>query len=85
VLARLKPEELQQCFLRWMQAVSEGTQGAVVAIDGKTLRRAFARATGKGAIHMVRAWASANRVVLGQQKVDEKSNEIMAIPALLRL
>jgi predicted transposase YbfD/YdcC len=85
VLARLKPEELQQGFLRWMQAVSKVTQGEVVAIDGKTLRRSFARATGKGAIPMVSAWASANRVVLGQQKVDEKSNEITAIPALLRL
>jgi len=85
VLARLKPEELQQCFLRWMQAVSEVTQGEVVAIDGKTLRRSFDRATGKGAIHMVSAWASANQLVLGQQKVDEKSNEITAIPALLRL
>ena len=85
VLARLKPEELQQCFLRWMQAVSEVTHGEVVAIDGKTLRRSFDRATGKGAIHMVSAWASANRLVLGQQKVNEKSNEITAIPALLRL
>jgi predicted transposase YbfD/YdcC len=85
VLARLKSEELQQCFLRWMQAVSEVTQGEVVAIDGKTLRRSFDRATGKGAIHMVSAWASANRLVLGQQKVEEKSNEITAIPALLRL
>jgi len=85
VLARLNPEELQQCFLRWMQAVSEVTHGEVVAIDGKTLRRSFDRATGKGAIHMVSAWASANRLVLGQQKVDEKSNEITAIPALLRL
>lgn len=85
VLARLKPEELQQCFLRWMQAVSEVTHGEVIAIDGKTLRRSFDRAAGKGAIHMVSAWASANRVVLAQQKVDEKSNEITAIPALLRL
>jgi predicted transposase YbfD/YdcC len=85
VLARLKPDELQRCFLTWMRAVSELTQGEVVAIDGKTLRRSFDRATGKGAIHMVSAWATANRLVLGQQKVDEKSNEITAIPALLRL
>jgi predicted transposase YbfD/YdcC len=85
VLARLKPDELQHCFLRWMQAVSEVTQGEVVAIDGKTLRRSFDRASGKSAIHMVSAWASANRLVLGQQKVDEKSNEITAIPALLQL
>jgi predicted transposase YbfD/YdcC len=85
VFARLKPEELQRCFLRWIEAVREVTQGEVVAIDGKTLRRSFDRAASKGAIHMVSAWASTNRVVLGQQKVDEKSNEITAIPALLRL
>ena len=85
VLARVKPEELQRCFLNWMQAVSDLTHGEVVALDGKTLRRSFDRAAGKGAIHMVSAWATANRVVLGQQKVDEKSNEITAIPALLRL
>jgi predicted transposase YbfD/YdcC len=85
VSARLKPEEGQHCFLRWRQAVSEVTQGEVVAIDGKTLRRSFERATGKSAIHLVSAWASANRMVLGQQKVDAKSNEITAIPALLRL
>jgi hypothetical protein len=63
VLARLKPEELQHCFLRWRQAVSEVTQGAVVAIDGKTLRRSFDRASGKSAIPRVSAWASANRLV----------------------
>jgi predicted transposase YbfD/YdcC len=85
VIARLNPEEVQQCFLRWMQAVREVTEGEVVAIDGKTLRRSFDRATGKGAIHMVSAWASVNRLVLGQEKVDEKSNEITAIPALLQL
>jgi predicted transposase YbfD/YdcC len=85
VLARLKPEELQGCFLNWIRAVSELTQGEVVAIDGKTLRRSFDRVAGKGAIHMVSAWATANRLVLGQEKVDEKSNEITAIPALLRL
>jgi predicted transposase YbfD/YdcC len=85
VLARLKPEELQRCFLNWIRAVSELTHGEVVAIDGKTLRRSFDRAAGKGAIHMVSAWATANRLVLGQQQVDEKSNEITAIPALLRL
>src|SRR5262245_2693644 len=85
VFARLNPDELQRCFLRWIEAVREVTQGEVVAIDGKTLRRSFDRAAGKGAIHMVSAWASANRVVLGQQKVEEKSNEITAIPALLRL
>lgn len=85
VLRVLDPVEFQSCFLSWMQAVAEVTQGEVVAIDGKALRRSFAKGTGKRAIHMVSAWATGNRVVLGQRKVDTKSNEITAIPALLEL
>jgi Transposase len=85
VLARLDPEEVRRCFLRWMQAVREVTAGEVVAIDGKTLRRSFDQASGKGTITMVSAWATANQLVLGQQKVEENSNEITAIPALLDL
>lgn len=85
VLQLLDPEALQACFLGWMQAVAEVTAGEVVAIDGKVLRRSFAKGTGKQAIHMVSAWASENGVVLGQRKVDTKSNEIRAIPALLDL
>ena len=85
VLRLLDPEAFQACFLRWRQAVAEVTAGEVVAIDGKGLRRSFARGTGKQALHMVSAWASANGVVLGQRKVDTKSNEITAIPALLEL
>ena len=73
------------CFLNWMQAVAEVTQGEVVAIDGKALRRSFEKGTAKRAIHMVSAWATENGVVLGQRKVDTKSNEITAIPALLDL
>src|SRR5262245_23665321 len=65
VLARLKPEELQRCFLNWMRAVSELTHGEGVAIEGKTLRRSFDRAAGNGAIHMVSAWAAATRLPLG--------------------
>ncbi len=68
-----------------MQAVREVTAGEVVASDGKTLRRSFDQATGKGTITMVSAWATTNQPVLGQQKVDEKSNEITAIPALLEI
>lgn len=75
--------EFQACFLQWMQAVAEVTAGEVIAIDGKALRRSFAKGTGKRAIHMVSAWASENGVVLGQRKVDTKSNEITAIPELL--
>jgi predicted transposase YbfD/YdcC len=85
VLQLLDPEAFQACFLGWMQAVAEVTAGEVVAIDGKVLRRSFAKGIGKQAIHMVSAWASENRVVLGQRKVDTKSNEITAIPALLDL
>lgn len=85
VLRVLDPVEFQSCFLSWMQAVAEVTQGEVVAIDGKALRRSFAKGTGKRAIHMVSAWATGNGVVLGQRKVDTKSNEVTAIPALLEL
>lgn len=85
VFARLNPEEFQAGFLAWVQAASQVTQGQVIAVDGKTVRRSHDRRLGKNAIHMVSAWASANHVVLGQRKVDEKSNEITAIPELLRL
>jgi predicted transposase YbfD/YdcC len=85
VLARLAPEELTQCFLAWTNALSAASGGDIVSIDGKTLRHSFDHATSTAAIHMVSAWASANRLVLGQLKVEEKSNEITAIPALLRL
>ncbi len=85
VFARLKPEQLQQCFLNWIQAVNQITKGQVIAIDGKSLRRALERGQNRGAIHMVSAWSTENRLVLGQQKVNAKSNEITAIPELLKL
>ena len=85
VLARLDPEELTRCFIAWTNALSEASGGDIVSIDGKTLRHAFDRATSTAAIHMVSAWASANRLVLGQRKVEEKSNEMTAIPRLLQL
>ena len=73
----------------WVQAVAQVTQGEVVAIDGKTVRRSHDRTLGKKAIHMVNVWASSNGLALGQTKVDEKSdeksNEITAIPKLLQL
>jgi predicted transposase YbfD/YdcC len=83
VFARLDPEQFQACFLRWMSAVSDVLGGQVIAIDGKILRRSHDKGIGKAAIDMVSAWATANRLVLGQVKVDEKSNEITAIPQLL--
>src|SRR6476660_4716284 len=85
VLSQLDPEELTQCFIAWTQALSEASGGDIISLDGKTLRHSFDRATATAAIHMVSAWASANRLVLGQLKVEEKSNEITAIPTLLRL
>jgi predicted transposase YbfD/YdcC len=85
VFAHLDPEQFQTGFVSWVQAISRVTEGQVVAIDGKKLRRSHDGTLGKAAIHMVSAWASANRLVLGQLKVDDKSNEITAIPALLKL
>ncbi len=84
VFSLISPKEFQECFARWINAIANITQGEVVAIDGKTLRRSYDTASEKAAIHMVSAWASGNGVVLGQVKTDEKSNEITAIPELLR-
>jgi predicted transposase YbfD/YdcC len=85
VFGVLDAEQFQRCFIDWVQAICEVLQGQVVAFDGKTLRRSHNRTIGKEAIHMVSAWATKNQVVLGQIKVDDKSNEITAIPALLEL
>lgn len=63
----------------------EMTKGQVVAIDGEKLRRSYDNKSSKAAVHMVRAWASANHVVLGQVKTEEKSNEIKAVPELLKI
>ena len=85
VLSRLDPEELTECFIAWTGALSDLCGGDIVAIDGKTLRHSFDRAASNTAIHMVSAWANANRLVLGQVKVDDKSNEITAIPKLIKM
>lgn len=68
----------------WVSAVSDFTKGDEVAIDGKTLRCFADRGKGKSALHLVSAWSSANRLVLGQSKIESHSNEITAIPELLR-
>ena len=85
VLARLDPGAFEKCLLSWMQAVQEATANRLIAIDGKTLRGSYERRDGKAAIHMVSAWATENKLSLGQVVVDQKSNEITAIPELLRL
>src|SRR3954451_9774941 len=81
---RLDPDEFQRGFLGLVEALHEATERQVIAIDGKPLRRSFDRAKGKSALHMVHAWAPANPLLLGQVAVDEKSNEITAIPVLLK-
>jgi predicted transposase YbfD/YdcC/predicted DNA-binding protein (UPF0251 family) len=85
ILAAIKPEEFEACLLSWIAALHDVTAGKIVAVDGKTLRRSFDKAAGKSAIHMVSAWATTNHVSLGQVTVDEKSNEITAIPKLLKM
>lgn len=85
VFARLNPEEFQQSFLSWIKSISNVTEGEVIAIDGKTLRHSYDNAQAQGAIQMVSAWATTNRLVLGQVMVDKKSNEITAIPELLKV
>ncbi len=85
VFARLDPQAFQQGFLTWVNALVEATAGRLIPIDGKTLRRSYDTAGGKGALHLVSAWAAANHLVLGQVAVDQKSNEITAIPTLLEL
>ena len=83
VISRIDPEAFEACFRRWIASVVEQTAGEVVAIDGKTLRGSYDRDDDKAALCMVSAWASANRLILAQEQVDDKSNEITAIPALL--
>ena len=85
VFAKINPEEFQKSFMEWVQAINQLTQGQVIAIDGKQLRGSHDQGRGQKAIYMVSAWAEANHLVLGQQKVAEKSNEITAIPHLLQL
>src|SRR3954447_22858432 len=85
IFAAIKPAEFEACLLSWITALHQVSGGQVVAIDGKTLRRSFDKADAKSAIHMVSAWATANHISLGQVVVDEKSNEITAIPKLLEL
>jgi predicted transposase YbfD/YdcC len=84
VFAAINPRQFSQCFSNWTKELRKSLKGEIVAIDGKTLRRSHSRSKAKAAIHMVSAWARENELVLGQRKVDAKSNEITAIPELLR-
>jgi len=85
VFALLNPGPLHECFIKWTQTIQSITHGEVIALDGKTVRHSFDTATNKSAIHMVSAWGALNGLVLGQVKVDSKSNEITAIPQLIKM
>jgi predicted transposase YbfD/YdcC len=85
VFAQIDSKSFQESFLNWVKLVHLKMPGQVISIDGKTLRRSHDLAKGKEALHLVSAWACANHLVLGQVKTDEKSNEITAIPELLKL
>src|SRR5208283_4292508 len=79
IFAALDAEQFQQCFAAWVAAVT-GTPAGVIAIDGKASRRSYQKKNAKAPIHMVSAFAARQHLVLGQVKVAEKSNEIVAIP-----
>lgn len=85
VFSLLDSEQFIRCFLSWVQTIHQVTAGQIIAVDGKTVRASLDRAKGQNPLHVVSAWASANRVTLGEVMVDEKSNEITAIPKLLQL
>jgi predicted transposase YbfD/YdcC len=85
VFALLDPLSFQEGFKNWVQALVDATDGRVIAIDGKTLRGSRDYAKDKNALHLVGAWAAENNLILGQQAVDSKSNEITAIPKLLEM
>lgn len=85
VFSLIDAQQFQFAFYDWVLAVNEITAGQVINIDGKCLRGSDEKRLGKRAIYMVSAWAEANEIVLGQRKVDEKSNEMTAIPELLKI
>jgi len=85
VFSLLDSDQFERCFRRMTAALAESTGGKLIAIDGKTLRRSFDKASDKAAIHMVSAWSEMNHVVLGQVATDAKSNGITAIPRLLEM
>jgi predicted transposase YbfD/YdcC len=85
VFSMIDAQEFQLAFYEWVWAVNDIVQGQIINLDGKQLRGSKDKVLGKRAIYMVSAWAEENELVLGQRKVDEKSNEITAIPELLKL
>jgi len=85
IFGMLKPGPLERCLVSWITELHQVSAGQLLAIDGKTMRQSFDKATAKSALHMVSVWATASKISLGQVAVAEKSNEITAIPQLLDL
>ena len=85
VFSRISSEQLRNCFLSWIKSLATNTSGELIALDGKTLKHSYDTGQNHSAIHMVSAWAVKNQLVLGQVKTAEKSNEITAIPELLKI
>src|ERR1051325_644821 len=85
LFSQIDPEAFEACFVAWTQLLQQLSAGEILSIDGKTVRRSFDTATGQGALHLVSVWASQARLVLAQQAVEQKSNEMTAVPLLLEM
>jgi len=85
LISQLDPQAFEACFEAWTQLLQQLTEGEILAIDGKSVRRSFDTATGQGALQLVSVWASQARLVLAQQAVEQKSNEMTAVPLLLEM
>jgi predicted transposase YbfD/YdcC len=85
VFARIEPKQFQECFLSWVNSITQKLKLEVIAIDGKTMKQSYDRNQSQKPLHIVSAWSASHQLVLGQKKVNKKSNEVTAIPALLEL
>lgn len=85
VFSTMDPDAFLACFMAWSESLHTATKGEVIALDGKTIRHSFDTASGQPALHIISAWASENGLALGHVKVDDKSNEITALPKLLKM
>ena len=83
--ARIEPKQFQECFLSWVNSITQKLEREVIAIDGKTMKQSYDRNQSQKPLHIVSAWSASHQLVLGQKKVNKKSNELTAIPALLEL
>ena len=85
VFSQINPDEFNKSFLSWVKEISKVTAGEIIAFDGKQSRNSGDKKNGQGVINTVSAWAASNRLVLGQKKVEGKSNEITALPELIKI